>query len=139
MAQELPMGQSSEPAGHNQVYILGIDERGKPRGVRFTVLRDSIVSAAMDMSYRALIRQPDTVSAVAMKLPIGTVHGAGRRVKLFIPNITWTLYRRVVEAATAAQMEVDGYLEVIIARNTNVPSLQVACVSRGKSTNGSVN
>jgi hypothetical protein len=105
MAQKLPMGQSSEPAGHDQVYVLGIDERGRPRGARFTRLTDGIVSAAMDMNYRALIRQPDPVSVIAMKLPIGTVHGAGRRVKLFIPSITWTLYRRIVQAAMAAKSE----------------------------------
>jgi hypothetical protein len=98
------MGQISEPAGHDQVYIFGIDEGGKPRGARFTRLTDGIVSAAMDMNYRALIRQPDTVSVIAMKLPIGTVHG-GRRVKLFIPSITWTLYRRILQAAMAAKLE----------------------------------
>jgi hypothetical protein len=52
------MGQRSEPPGFHQVYVLGLDHRGHPRGARFSVLKDSIVSAAMDMKYRILIRQP---------------------------------------------------------------------------------
>ncbi len=44
------MGSKSEPARRDQVYILGLDRNGNPRGARFSVLRDSIVSAAMETS-----------------------------------------------------------------------------------------
>lgn len=40
------MGQKSEPAGFDQLFVLGLDHNGKPRGARFTVLKDSLVSAA---------------------------------------------------------------------------------------------
>jgi hypothetical protein len=41
------MGQKSEPAGFDQVYVLGLGPNGKPRGARSALLKDSIVSAAM--------------------------------------------------------------------------------------------
>ncbi|MCK1580659.1 hypothetical protein IVB03_13975 [Bradyrhizobium sp. 168] len=81
------------------VYVLGLDANGKPRGARFAELNDSIVSAAMDMKCRVLIDQPETVSALGMKLPVGRVHGGGKIVKLFVPNIRRELYDKILEAA----------------------------------------
>jgi len=51
LLQEALMGQKSEPAGFEQVYVLGIDQNGNRCGARFHVLKDSIVSAALDMNY----------------------------------------------------------------------------------------
>lgn len=100
------MGQKSEPAGFDQIYVLGLDPNGKPRGARFALLKDSIVSAAMDMNCRVLIRQPYAVSAVAMRLPLGKVHGTGRLVDLTIPRISRELYNDILDAAqTVAQQE----------------------------------
>lgn len=62
------------------------------RGARFAVLKDSIVSAAMDLNCRVLIGQPDAVSALGMKLPVGRVYGTGKVVTLFIPNIGREIY-----------------------------------------------
>lgn len=88
------MGQKGEPAGADQVYVLGLDDNGNPRGARFTVLRDSIVSAAIDMNCRVLIRQPPEVCALARKLPLGYVLGTGKIVRLLIPRIGYDLYRQ---------------------------------------------
>jgi hypothetical protein len=96
------MGQKAEPAGADQVYVLGLDHDGNPRGARFAVLRDSIVSAAMDMNCRVLIRQPDSVSTLTMRLPVGRVIGTGKLVHLFIPNIRRELYTAILEAARIA-------------------------------------
>jgi len=93
------MGQKFEPAGFDQLYVLGLDDIGNPRGARFQVLKDSIVSAAMDINCHVLIRQPDEVSALAIKLPVGHVYGSGRRVTLFIPNIRRELYNEILRAA----------------------------------------
>jgi hypothetical protein len=41
------MGQREEPSGADQVYVLVLDDDGNSRGARFTVLKDSIVSAAI--------------------------------------------------------------------------------------------
>src|SRR6267378_4515024 len=83
----------------DQVYVLGLDANGKPRGARFAELKDSIVSAAMDMKCRVLIDQPEAVSALGMKLPVGRVYGGGKVVKLFVPNIRRELYDKILEAA----------------------------------------
>jgi hypothetical protein len=83
----------------DQVYVLGLDANGKPRGARFAELKDSIVSAAMDMKCRVLIDQPEAVSSLGMKLPVGRVYGTGKVVKLFVPNIRRELYDKILEAA----------------------------------------
>ena len=83
------MGKKSgktAPAKVDPVYVLGLDANGKPRGARFAELKDSIVSAAMDMKCRVLIDQPEAVSALGMKLPVGRVYGGGKVVKLFVPT-----------------------------------------------------
>jgi hypothetical protein len=100
------MGQKSEPAGFDQVYVLGLGRNGEPRGARFAVLKDSIVSAAVDMNCRVLIRQPHAVSALAMRLPLGHVHGTGKLVRLFIPKVRRELYTAILDAVhTSAQQE----------------------------------
>ena len=102
------MGQQVEPSGADQVYVLGLDRDGSPRGARFAVLRDSIISAAMDMNCRCrvLIRQPDSVSALGMRLPLGQVIGSGKLVRLIIPRISRELYNDILDAAqTVAQQE----------------------------------
>src|SRR6202035_1429616 len=99
------MGKKSgknEPAKVDPVYVLGLDANGKPRGARFGELKDSICSAAMDMNCRVLIDQPAAVSALGMKLPVGRVHGGGKVVKLFVPNIRRELYDQILEAARIA-------------------------------------
>src|ERR1700731_1055127 len=96
------MGQKSEPARFDQLYVLGLDRNGNPRGARFALLKDSIASAAMDMNCRVLIRQPDAVSVLGMKLPVGHVYGTGKLVKLFVPNIRRELYKKIMEAARIA-------------------------------------
>ncbi|RXH05826.1 hypothetical protein [Bradyrhizobium vignae] len=87
------------PAKVDPVYVLGLDANGKPRGARFAELKDSIVSAAMDLKCRVLIDQPEAVSALGMKLPVGRVYGGGKVVRLFVPNIRRELYDKILEAA----------------------------------------
>lgn len=108
------MAQKSEPAGFDQIYVLGLDRNGKPRGARFTVLKDSIVSAAIDMNCRVLIRQPDPVSVLGMELPIGTVFGKGKLLKLFLPHIRRDLYRRILDAARIATEQENTRIEAAI-------------------------
>src|SRR5205809_5066978 len=100
------MRQRSEPSGFDQVFVLGLDRNGRPRGARFAILKDSIVSAAMDMNCRVLINQPGAVSALGMRLLVGTVWGNGKLVNLIIPSISRALYQAIMdEARTAAQQE----------------------------------
>lgn len=95
--------EKKEPARVDQVYVLGLDANGKPRGARFPELKDNIASAAMDMNCRVLISQPEAVSALGMKLPVGRVIGTGKVVRLFIPNIRRELYDQISEAARTAE------------------------------------
>ncbi|MCK1378555.1 hypothetical protein IVB33_11005 [Bradyrhizobium sp. 24] len=99
------MGQKSEPPGAYQVYVLGLDANGRPRGARFTILRDSIVSAAMDMNCRVLIRQPAEVCALASKLPVGHVLGSGKVVRLFLPDIRRELYTAILKTERLAAQQ----------------------------------
>jgi hypothetical protein len=99
------MGQQSAPTGFDQVYVLTMDHNGNPRGARFTILKDSIVSAAMDMNCRILIRQPAEVCAVASKLPVGHVFGSGKVVTLFLPNIRRGLYLAILAAERFAAQQ----------------------------------
>jgi hypothetical protein len=112
------MGQKSEPAGFDQVYVLKVDQNGNTRGARFSMLKDSIVSAAMDMNCRVLIRQPELVSTLGMKLPIGAVYGTGKLVTLFVPSIGPNLYKSILQAVQiAAKREIDR----IEAANSHTP------------------
>ncbi|MEY9161655.1 hypothetical protein [Bradyrhizobium japonicum] len=109
------MGQKEEPSGAEQIYVLSLDDDGNPRGARFTVLRDSIVSAAMDMNCRILIRQPADVSALARKLPLGYVLGTGKTVRLLIPRIGYDLYRQILEAARTARNHEETRIAAVIS------------------------
>lgn len=109
------MGQKSAPAGFDQVYVLGLDANGRPQGARFAILKDSIVSAAMDMNCRVLIRQPAEVCALARKLPLGYVLGTGLIVKLLIPRIGYDLYRQLSEAARAARIDEETRMAGVIS------------------------
>lgn len=111
------MGQKLEPARFDQLYVLGLDRNGNPRGARFAMLKDGIVSAAMDMNCRILIRQPEAVSAIAMKLPTGRVFGTGKVVSLSIPNITHELYRQILEAARIAAKHENARIDAAHSRN----------------------
>lgn len=136
------MGKKSgknEPAKVDPVYVLGLDANGKPRGARFAELKDNIASAAMDMNCRVLIDQPEAVSALGMKLPVGRVHGGGKVVKLFVPNIRRELYDQILEAARIAAEQSDAKMEAGAAeQSTAVKGLkdqadaalaEVRCVS----------
>jgi hypothetical protein len=74
------------------------------------------VSAAMDMNCRVLIRQPEAVSALGMNLPVGRVHGTGKLVKLFVPNISRELYNEILDAARIAAEQEKARIEAAIPR-----------------------
>jgi hypothetical protein len=105
------MGKKSDkkiPATVDPLFVLGLDENGKPRGARFAELKDRTVSAAMDLNCRILIDQPGTVSEIAMKLPVGRIYASG---KAFIPNIRRDLYDKISEAARIAAEKSDAEIE----------------------------
>src|SRR5882672_7454159 len=115
----------SAPAKVDPVYVLGLDANGKPRGARFGELKDNICSAAIDMNCRVLIEPAEAVSALGMKLPVGRVHGAGKVVKLFVPNIRRELYDQILEAARIAAEQSDAEMQAGAAeQSTAVTALK---------------
>jgi hypothetical protein len=113
------MGKKSDkgPAAVDQLFVLGLDENGKPRGARFAELKDNITSAAMDMNCRVLINQPEAVSDIAMKLPAGRIYASG---KAFIPNIRRDLYDKISEAARIVAEKSDAEIETGAAEQSAV-------------------
>jgi hypothetical protein len=113
------MGTKSDkgPAPVDQLFVLGLDENGKPRGARFAELKDNIASAAVDMNCRVLINQPETVSDIAMKLPVGRIYASG---KAFIPNIRRDLYDKISEAARIAAEKSDAEIAAGAAEQSAV-------------------
>jgi hypothetical protein len=113
------MGKTSDkgPATVDQLFVLGLDENGKPRGARFAELKDNITSAAMDMNCRVLINQPEAVSDIAMKLPAGRIYASG---KAFIPNIRRDLYDKISEAARIVAEKSDAEIETGAAEQSIV-------------------
>jgi len=118
------MGKKSDkgPATVDQLFVLGLDENGKPRGARFAELKDNIASAAVDMNCRVLIDQPETVSDIAMKLPVGRIYASG---KAFIPNIRRDLYDKISEAAQIAAEKSDTENEAGAAEQSAMVKSQI--------------
>ena len=118
------MGKKSDtkaPATVDPLFVLGLDENEKPRGARFAELKDKTVSTAMDMNCRVLIGLPDTVSEIAMKLPVGRIYASG---KAFIPNIRRDLYDKILEAARVAEEKFEAEVEASAAeRSAEVKSM----------------
>ena len=71
------MGQKSEPLGFEQVYVIGLDSDGNPRGARFLVLKDSIVTAVMDMNCRFLLIRTLPYPPSECNCPSGTYSARG--------------------------------------------------------------
>src|SRR5258705_3243853 len=113
------MGKKSDkgPATVDQLFVLGLDENGKPRGARFAELKDNIASAAVDMNCRVLINQPEAVSDIAMTLPAGRIYASG---KAFIPNIRRDLYDKISEAARIAAEKSEAEIETGAAERSAV-------------------
>jgi hypothetical protein len=122
------MGKKSDkgPATVDQLFVLGLDENGKPRGARFAELKDNIASAATDMNCRVLINQPETVSDIAMRLPVGRIYASG---KAFIPNIRRDLYDKISEAARIVAEKSDAEIETGAAEQSAVAPAEARCVS----------
>jgi hypothetical protein len=68
----------------NPMFVVGLDDKGKPRGAKFNETNDLVVSAAVDMMLTAVVLPSPTFADLAAKLPQGRLYASG---KTFIPNI----------------------------------------------------
>ena len=73
----------------DQLFIIGIDAKGKPRGARFAQKDDRVVNAALDMNLGAVISASSAFAEIAKKLPVGRLYASG---KAFIPDIKRALH-----------------------------------------------
>jgi len=71
------------------LFIVGVDEKGKPRGARFPQVDDRVVGAALDLNLSAVIKASPAFAESAKKLPGGRLYASG---KAFIPNIKQVLH-----------------------------------------------
>src|SRR3954469_10809916 len=71
------------------LFIIGLDEKGKPRGARFPQVDDRVVSVALDLNLAAVIKASPAFAEAAKKLPAGRLYASG---KAFIPDIKQPLH-----------------------------------------------
>jgi hypothetical protein len=106
-----------------------LDENCKPRGARFSEVRDDIVTAALDMKCWVVNPASEDFVPLGMKLPVGRLYASGRA---FIPNIRRDLYDRLF----ATKGKNAAFLQKAEAEKTegstasgDASSSKVACVS----------
>lgn len=76
----------------DQLFVLGLDENGKPRGARFKEAADRTVSIALDMRLNCIYPASPAFAEMGMKLPQGRIYASG---KAFVPNIRRDLYDKL--------------------------------------------
>jgi hypothetical protein len=82
-------------AAIDQLFLVGLDDKGKPRGARFAESNDLVASAALDMMLTVVLLPSPAFAALATKLPQGRLYASG---KAFIPNIKRRLHDELVAA-----------------------------------------
>lgn len=92
-----------DPAITDLLFVLGLDEAGKPRGARFKDCLDRTVSIALDMKLTCIHPASASFAELGMKLPQGRIYASG---KAFVPNIRRDLYEKL--KARLAQPEDDS-------------------------------
>jgi hypothetical protein len=84
-----PNKPAEKPEKLEPLFIVGLDDNGKPRGARFAQCDDRVVSVALDMNLSAVIQASSAFAESAKKLPEGRLYASG---KAFIPNIKQSLH-----------------------------------------------
>lgn len=82
-----------DTAAVDQLFVVGLDGNGKPRGARFAKSNDLVVSAALDLRLAAVHPASAAFAELGMKLPPGRLYASG---KTFIPNIRRDLHDKLV-------------------------------------------
>jgi len=81
------MGKKPEKKDLNtadMLFVIGMDNKGKPRGARFPKCDDRIVSAALDLMLTSVQPASAAFAELGVKLPEGRLYASG---KAFIPNV----------------------------------------------------
>ena len=75
------------------VFVVGMDDKGKPRGARFSEKPDPVANIALDMGLTTVVDASPAFTEAAKKLPAGRLYASG---KAFIPGIKQVLHDELV-------------------------------------------
>ena len=79
---------------NSPLYVFGLDENGKPRGARFSEVRDDIVTAALDMKCWVVNPASEDFVPLGMKLPVGRLYASDAHSSPIFAGTSTTGYSR---------------------------------------------
>jgi hypothetical protein len=80
------------PATPDKFFVFGLDDKGKPRGARFSEFNERALNFVLDMMLTGVHPASAAFTEIAMKLPPGRLYSSG---KAFIPNIRRDLVEKL--------------------------------------------
>jgi hypothetical protein len=88
-----------------QLFVLGLDESGKPKGARFPASEiDTVSPVVRAMSLAVYQPCSDEVANLGMQLPVGRIYARG---KAFIPRIKRDLHDELLAALASCSGKAD--------------------------------
>jgi hypothetical protein len=90
------MGKQQEkkaPATPDKFFVLGFDNKGKPRGARFAEYNERVLNFVSDLMLTSVYPASAAFAEAAMKLPPGRVYASG---KAFVPPVKRDLIEKLV-------------------------------------------
>lgn len=130
------MTKKAEPKPMQGSYLIyGLDKDGKPRGGRFSKLRDDFVSAVMDMGFQVQ-PIPDELESLVAKMPLGRIYSSG---KGYLPPIRKALFDKIQDAYRAWEAK-SATQEVQAPRKNRrtIPEHVPAEAASGKAVSGNL-
>jgi hypothetical protein len=90
------MGKHQEkkaPATPDKFFVLGFDDKGKPRGARFAEYNERVLNFVSDLMLTSVYPASAAFTEAAMKLPPGRAYASG---KAFVPPVKRDLIEKLV-------------------------------------------
>jgi hypothetical protein len=81
------------PATPDKFFVLGFDDKGKPRGARFAEYNERVLNFVSDLMLTSVYPASAAFAEAAMKLPPGRVYSSG---KAFVPPVKRDLIEKLV-------------------------------------------
>jgi hypothetical protein len=80
------------PATPDKFFVLGFDNKGKPRGARFAEYNERVLNFVSDLMLTSVYPASAAFAEAAMKLPPGRVYASG---KAFVPPVKRDLVEKL--------------------------------------------
>lgn len=81
------------PATPDKFFVLGFDNKGKPRGARFAEYNERVLNFVSDLMLTSVYPASAAFAEAAMRLPPGRVYASG---KAFVPPVKRDLIEKLV-------------------------------------------